>query len=286
MSTHHDLPVVVGCDGSFPSLDAVRWAAAYAAERKAPLRIVYAIGMAAEFGLRAPYAPVDDEYERAEGEAVLADARVAAESVGEPGLGGDIGTELVRAAAIPALLDRAEHARLVVSGTRGHGAFLRGLLGSTSSALARHARCPVAVVPGPGQDSGPVVVGVDGSRHSALAIEIAFDEAEQHGAELVVVHGWSEVFRYAPRTELQREGELVVSESIAGYGERYPEVKVRRVVVEERPARRLLSEGERARLIVVGSHGRGGFPGMTLGSVAQAVVHGATVPVIVAREPS
>ncbi|WP_324198346.1 universal stress protein [Nocardia beijingensis] len=106
------------------------------------------------------------------------------------------------------------------------------------------------------------------------------------GAELVAVHTWSEFFRYDSRAEMQRAGAELLAESLAGYGERYPEVPVRCVVVEDRPAERLLEVGENAQLIVVGSHGRGGFAGMTLGSVSQAVLYGATVPVIIARSPS
>ncbi|ONI84755.1 hypothetical protein ALI22I_30085 [Saccharothrix sp. ALI-22-I] len=47
---------------------------------------------------------------------------------------------------VPALLRFAEHAQLLVVGTRGHGALTGALLGSTSQALVHHSPCPVAVV--------------------------------------------------------------------------------------------------------------------------------------------
>ncbi|MEU2036550.1 universal stress protein [Nocardia amamiensis] len=287
MSASNNPPILVGVDGSLTALAAVRWAAAYAANRRAPLHIIYAIGALIDFGPGIGVPQFDYDSYRQVGRDALAVARESAVAAAAPIGELDITADLVEAPPIPVLRDRSKTARLLVVGTHGLGVFSRSILGSVSTALARHAGCPVTVVPEQADAiDGPVVVGVDGSRCSIDAIGIAFDEAAHRGAELVAVHTWSEFFRYISRAEMAEEAEELLSQSLAGYGERYPEVRVRRVVVEDRPAERLLDEGENAQLIVVGSHGRGGFAGMTLGSVGQAVLHGAKVPVIIARPAS
>jgi len=70
------------------------------------------------------------------------------------------------------------------------------------------------------------------------------------------------------RDQIQEEGNGLLSKSLAGHQDEYPDVRIHRVVTEERPAKRLLHASETAQLVVLGSHGRGGFPGMTLGSVS------------------
>src|SRR6185437_16292944 len=62
------------------------------------------------------------------------------------------------------LIEQAEHAALLVVGSRGHGGFVNLLSGSTSMQVATHAHGPVAIVRGRASAiAGPVVVGFDGS---------------------------------------------------------------------------------------------------------------------------
>lgn len=232
-------------------------------------------------------------YRRLEDEArtVIAEAMTVAEDAVRQGDRPEIDSELVCGAPVPALIELSKDAYLVVVGCRGQSAPERILLGSVSTGLVHHAHCPVAVIheaPIPlGPSQLPVVVGIDGSRASELATGIAFDEASFRGVDLLAVHAWTDsdasgVLR-REWSALQSRAAEILAERLAGWQERYPDVTVHRRLVFDRPAHHLLEESESAQLVVVGSHGRGGFPGMSLGSVGAAVAHAARVPVIVAR---
>ncbi|OBA87084.1 universal stress protein, partial [Mycolicibacterium elephantis] len=192
------------------------------------------------------------------------------------------------------LVDLSKEAQLIVVGCRGQGSIARRLMGSISRGLVQRAHCPVAVLHD--EDPlmscpvarAPVVVGIDGSPASELAAEIAFDEASRRGVELVAVHAWMDDTTFElPADEWSATGkgmaEQTLTQQLTRWRQRYPEVPVRQVVVRDQPARQLVKQADDAQLVVVGSHGRGGFAGMLLGSVAAAVAESARMPVIVAR---
>lgn len=295
-SERGDGPVVVGVDGSPSALDAVRWAAETAASRKLELRIVHAFGYARQ-GLGSELWSADTVHAafRAEAEAALDEAVKAATTTAA-----DIAISPMVSDHPPAplLLAESRRARMVVLGATGLGGFGRLLLGSTAAEVATHASCPVVVTRRRSDDmpaaaGSPVVVGVDGSPVSERAIGTAFEEASLRGVPLVAVHAWldieyygaygafHETRAYLESAPAEQERERLLAERLAGWPERYPDVAVERVVVLDRPRRQLLERSRTASLLVVGSRGRGGFRGLVLGSVSQALINHAECPVMV-----
>lgn len=135
--------------------------------------------------------------------------------------------------------------------------------------------------------AAPVLVGIDGSPVSEAATAVAFEEASLRRVDLIALHVWSDFALFdVPENELaavHRRADETLSERLAGWQERYPDVHVRPVVALNRPVHQLLERSEAAQLTVVGSHGRGGFAGMLLGSVSLAVAESARMPVLVVR---
>ncbi|MFD4401293.1 universal stress protein [Nocardia sp. NPDC058499] len=286
MTARTRAPVVVGIDGSSGSMAALWWAARAAARHRAPLHLVSAVGSPGEPDHDQGTAALDDGTLRADAATLLSTARDLARD--RAGAELDIVCTVADERPDTVLIGCSKDARMVVAGVRGVGAVGRGVLGSVCTSLARHAHCPVAVIPAP--DSGvadlpprPIVVGVDGSACGADAVQIAFEEASRRSVGIVAVTTWSELSPHGSRAAVHARARALQAQSLAEQAEWYPDVPVTQVVVEDRPARRILAEADRAQLVVVGSHGRGGFAGMTLGSVGQAVLHGTQVPVIVTR---
>ncbi|MFD6354351.1 universal stress protein [Nocardia tengchongensis] len=276
-----DRPIVVGVDASESALHAVRWGAVDAALRGAALHLVFAVPAVADAPLdETPVRMLHDRLRDTAQSALDSAAQIAREAVTDRPAP-EIRTFLVDAPAVTVLSGLAETAYYVVVGVRGMSAYHRSLLGSVSTGVARHAQGPVVVVPGGVQaiSDRPVVVGVDGSAHSVRALEIAFDEASRRGVPLIAVQAWE----VSGDTRTYGDSVALLTGMLERNTAAYPGVDVKTLVMEGRPARVLLDAAADAQLLVVGSHGTRGYPGMALGSTGHALLHGSECPIALVR---
>jgi nucleotide-binding universal stress UspA family protein len=280
-------PVVVGVDDRAASRVALDWAIDEASRHQLPLHILRACQI-------PPSSRVGPDEDTADGATPAAlEEAVARAFALAPLL--EVVTETPVADPSVALVEASKKASCLVVGARGRGALAGAILGTTSLDVASHADCPVVVVrelPGPAATPPRVVVGADGSEASAGAIGYAFAQAAERLVPLTVVHvatpdvdGTRSTLKLTGSNLLalsQRE-QAIAAEEIAGWSEKYPDVRVYRHVLSGHPVKALVDHSQGAELLVVGSRGRSGLPGMLLGSVSQGVLRHAHCPVAVVR---
>lgn len=285
-------PIVAGLDDSTASLDAVRWAARAASRDHAPLHLIHALDFAALLagGVVPPPEEMKDILRR-HGHRYLRVAHELATAQGAT----DVTTRLDPDRAAQTLLDASRSAGLVVVGSSGRGRLSGLLAGSVASALGAHGHCDTVIVRGdtwdePAAAGRPVLVGIDGGATSSQVLLAAFAEAQARQARLVVVHAWAdespspEAEPHLDKQSLNDAGRRLLAELVddrPGNG-----VDVTQVVVRDHPRRELVQRSEDAQLVVIGSRGRGGFPGLLLGSTGQALLHNAACPVHIVRTGS
>jgi nucleotide-binding universal stress UspA family protein len=188
-------------------------------------------------------------------------------------------------------------ASLMVVSTHGRTGLSRWLLGSVSERLLRAAPCPVLIARGGSAQGQPalqrVLVAVDLSEQSRRALHTAGEIARRSGAELEILYVWAAPFydasehfdaelferiRQSARAELD---EFVASAALpAG-------IAVQSSIESGTPSERI-GQHLQARtpdLLVLGSHGHGGFRRLMLGSVAEVTVRYAPCAALVVPRP-
>jgi nucleotide-binding universal stress UspA family protein len=277
----------VGVDGSEEALRAVRWAVPEARRRQATLRLVTAFAWTDDRMVGWPglgQAAYGERLRAAAEHDLAAAASVAAQL--DPDL--PVEQDLVLGFPGGVLVDQARGAELLVVGDNGRGRLGSVLAGSVAVGVAAHAACPVVVVRGvePQPDERlPVVVGIDGTPLSEAAVAFAFEAASARRAPLVAVHTWVGplIAELVDWQSAAVESEESLAERLAGWGAKYPDVHVQRVVARTSAARALLDQAARAQLVVVGCRGHGEMAGLLLDSVSNALVHAAPCPVVIVR---
>jgi len=133
-----------------------------------------------------------------------------------------------------------------------------------------------------------VVVGVDGSENSVEAVRWAVDYARAKGLNVRVISAFDIPWRiFITPTSTDENYADAAKEALDSPMERaFPDgtdLQIKRQVVQGRPELALGAASKNAVVLVIGSHGVGLLPGVTLGSVANYCVNHASCPVVVVR---
>ncbi|QCB97781.1 universal stress protein [Arthrobacter sp. PAMC25564] len=278
-------PIVVGINGSAGSEAALAWALQRASQHKVPVIAIHAVDdrwMSPDFQYH--------ELIRQSGMELLQKAQASA-SEQVPGVEVDI--QLRHGSAGAALREASKEASMVVVGAHDRHWLDGGPMTDRALQVVSSSASPVAVIPTTrGTGDHGVVVGVDGSEESLQAVSFAAAEADRGGDELTVVLAFRSPARWVenqlPSSGLAEtiveEDRVVLAESVAGLGDKYPDLVVhQRLETDTEPAKALVDIAREARLLVIGSRGRGGFSRMVLGSTAHAVLLNVPCPTIVTR---
>ena len=271
--------IVVAVDGSDHAVRAVRWATEQADLEHRRLLVL----SVAEWGrLRDASFLVGVTLEDLEQSArsIADDAAALARK-----LAPDVAVEAAGRLGDPrqVLVDVSTGAHQVVMGSRGRGPLRSMLLGSVSSAVVKQARCPVVVCrsDSEGAHGAGVVVGADGTAESLPVLAFAFEQASLRRLPLTVLHAYWDAVESVAGLRGSPEGLLpepdaedlrvLVSESVAGLRERYPQVEVSlrlaHGLVDD-----VLVRDHSWNLVVVGRHPVDTVSRVLIGSVATAVL--------------
>ena len=277
--------IVVGTDGSEPSLRAVDWAARDAALREVPLRIVSVAPL--NQGLDLFTRPAYSTAVRETAEKALDDA-VAAANLTAPGL--TIDTALQTGEPAPLLARAAERAALLVVGAGGRRSRFAGMArASVSRYLAAHAPCPVVIDRGePANPTGQVVVGIRDLHDSEAPLAFAFEEASNRRAHLVAVLAWywpppaGAAATITAPAQVSADALTRMYRLLEPWQQKYPDVELGEEIIHAHPGQALLDLTTSARLLVLGRH-PGGHAGIDrpIGPVTCTVLKDAHCPVAV-----
>jgi nucleotide-binding universal stress UspA family protein len=273
-------PIAVATNDSPQSQAAVKWAARRASHAGLPLIILHVVD---DRWVAEPIPWTAILVEKGEELLEAAAGRVRGTVPIE------ITTKLLEGSVAGSLGRYSSKASMLVVGSGD--THMGGSLTDRALQVAATAKCPVAVI-GMHDLEGRsgILVGVDGSEESTQAVAFAAAEADREGQELTVLFAFSGPNRWVkaglPTSSLaeliDQEEQIVLSETVAGLREDFPDLAVHKILESEKePAEALVKAAADARMLVVGSRGRGGFKRLLLGSTAHAVLTHLPCPTVI-----
>lgn len=272
--------IVVGVSETSAKHPAIEWAMQYAHGRDASVQLVHVID--------TTWGDAPQQYSELALLTAEEKLRDKVEAARRDYPGTAVGSHVAFGSAAGELAAAAGGADLLVIGAHpdepGDGA------SRLAVRLARIAPCSVVVAPSDVVPQGAgVVVGVDGSEESELAVAFAAAYADRFGQGLTAVLAWGHPEAWGItdpaliQTEPSEYDRLTIAESIAGLASQYPDLVVTSEVSASRPEHALANAARGARLLVVGSRGRNPIARVLLGSVSEGVVAALPCAVAVVR---
>jgi nucleotide-binding universal stress UspA family protein len=296
--------IVVGVSGRPSTLVAVDWSVDYATTHDGlGIELVHVVEDSWGF------IPMDVRDEVVAQAQTQLDDHIARTRLLAPGV--TVNGIVLEGPSIGRLVEQADDAELLVVATHPLRRFGNQVFSTGAAQIAARAHCPVAVIPDLRTPRGrkpaaepvavhpqhpyrsAVVVGVDGSSTSDLAVQFAADEAVRRNLALVMVYSWR-----VPPSMVAADMETgwlheptpadgrVLAEAVAGLAEQHPGLEIVQEMTASSPIDALRDAASGAHLLVVGTHGRQGISRFWLGSVSHQILLAMPCPVVVVRPPS
>jgi nucleotide-binding universal stress UspA family protein len=231
-------PIVAGIDGSIAAVKAAEWAIDEAISRAAPLRLVQVVHAEEESSASSE----DDHLAMQYAETALHTADAAIQASGRPV---NVNTAIRRGDVGLTLIEESCRAAMICIGSVGIGHAASRLLGSTAVALAKHARCPIAIIR---TDDEPargkrIVAVVDRYPDSDEVIHHALDEARLRRAPVLALG--------VRRWKLGAISELELDRRLGHWLPRYPDVTVDKCITDT-ATEYLVTRNEPIQLLITG----------------------------------
>ena len=210
-------------------------------------------------------------------------------SVSEYGLPEQTVTTVKEGEPAESILERSESDDIdsIMLSSHGRGGIGRWLLGSVVTKVVRGSKKPVFVFKASKDEAvspvlGKILVCLDGSKISETALTRALELAKVHGSELTLFRS-GEYFPYpASAYQVAVESEKKVCQDyLDELAAEIQDLEVRTLVRVTSAVQGILEQAKEHDLVVVASHGLGGFERWLLGSVTEKVLHHVEAPLLI-----
>jgi nucleotide-binding universal stress UspA family protein len=264
MQIPSEAPVIVGVNGTAAGLAAVRLGAREAVARGRDLRVVHAFNWSNGIAH-----PDDQDYAEARHHATrIVEEAVASAGRSTPGV--RVSGQVLDGIPTRVLLQQSRAAEMLILGDDDLASSMGPPIDSVLIQTVSRAWCPVVVARGLRPPSGPLLVAIDGSPTSLLALRHAAAESRRRAVAVEVAHVVEETGAAARTIGLR-----VLADAVAAI----PEMTgVRTRLLTGDPAGSLVRASRHARMVIVGPRGRDGAA--LLGPVAQELLRRCACPTV------